>query len=74
MLPYTAVDIVRRVAEEAQSALPTAPVRPEPVRAETPPRLDRARLGLGLALRRLADRVEPACRPVSPAGAGGRQG
>ena len=64
MMPSTAQDLVRLVAEEARSAQPNAPVRLEPVRSARPARLDRVRLGFGLALRRLADRIEPACRPA----------
>jgi hypothetical protein len=58
------VEIARVVSEEARSALPDAPVRPEPIRSQTPTRLDLVRLRFGLALRRLADRVEPALRPA----------
>lgn len=68
MLPFTAQDLVRLVAEEAQSARPFAPVRAESAPAVGTARLDRARLGFGLVLRRLADWVEPA-RSTRPASA-----
>lgn len=73
MLPFTAVDIVRRERELAESALPDAPVREEQIERSGPARLDRVRFGLGLVLRRMADRVEPAC-PPAPVQAGGQSG
>ena len=73
MMPFTAVDIVRRVGAEAQSALPDAPVREERIVSNGSARFDRVRFGIGLVLRRLADRVEPACRPA-PVQAGGQTG
>jgi hypothetical protein len=73
MMPFTAVDVIRRVGAEAQSALPDAPIREEPPARSGSARFDRVRFGIGLALRRLADRVEPACRPA-PVRAGGQTG
>lgn len=64
LLPTAVHDMVRLVEQEAQSARPHAPVVSEPTRSSRPARLDRARLRLGLVLRHLADRIEPACRPA----------
>jgi hypothetical protein len=64
LLPHVPVDVAHVLTEEARSALPNAPVRPEPVRSQTPTRLDLVRLRLGLVLRRMADWVEPALRPA----------
>jgi hypothetical protein len=72
MMPFTATDLIRRAGVEARSALPDAPVVVEITEAGSR-RFDRARLGLGLALRWLADRIEPACRPA-PVHAGGQTG
>lgn len=66
MMPFTPNDLIRLVAERARSALPTAPVRLDPVQPARSVRLDQVRLGIGLALRRLADRIEPACHPRRP--------
>ncbi|MER7460633.1 hypothetical protein [Micromonospora sp. NPDC126480] len=55
-----AVDAVTR---HVTSARPDAPVRPERVRA---PRLARGRRTAATALRRLADRIQPAPVPVPP--------
>ena len=73
MIPISVYDIVRLAAAEARSARPSSQVRPEPAARPAPARFVRVRLGLGVALRRLADRVEP-CRPAVAAPAGGRQG
>jgi hypothetical protein len=73
MIPFTASDLIRLVSAEAQSALQNAPVIPEREAGRTSARFVRVRLGLGAALRWLADRVEPR-RPAVPAPAGGRHG
>jgi hypothetical protein len=73
MTPFTVHDVVRRVAAEAHSALPNAPVVAESEARPASARLVRVRLGLSSSLRRLADRVEPR-RQAVPAPVGGRQG
>jgi hypothetical protein len=73
MMPFTAVDMIRRANEQIRSALPDAPVREEQIVPDRSARFDRVRFGIGLVLRRLADRVEPACRPA-PVQAGGQSG
>ena len=54
--PITAQLAVRQTRDLARSALPDAPVRPEPEPVAARP----LRRRTALALRRLADRLEPA--------------
>ena len=53
-------DLSALVAREAHSALPNAPVRPDPERAPKGSVLAAARVGLTSALRWAADAIEPA--------------
>lgn len=62
MLPIAAEIAVRLTREQAESALPDAPVIDD--RPPRPPRPRRGRVRMARALRRLADRVEPA--PTCP--------
>ena len=73
MTPFAVHDAVRRVAAEAHSALPNAPVIADLETRPASARFGRARIGLGASLRWLADRVEPR-RSAVPATAGSRQG
>lgn len=57
MLPIAAEIAVRLTREQAESALPDAPVIDDPPRS---PRPRRGRVRMARALRRLADHVEPA--------------
>ena len=66
-LPVGAHYVARLTAGVAQSALPDAPVRPEETEAATLGRADLARRRASLALRRLADRVEPRGNGFGPA-------
>jgi hypothetical protein len=65
MLPIAADIAVRLTREQAQSALPDAPVVPDPVRARRQPRRRRSQRVTAVALRRLsatssglADRID----------------
>ena len=69
MLGYHVYQSVQLVTyDEARSALPEAPVRPEPERIE---RAVAIRARVSLSLRRLADAVEPAHDAFEPAPVGG---
>jgi hypothetical protein len=72
MLEFTAfLAAQQQTRDAAHSALPDAPVRPAPARARVMPQEIRLRQQISLALRRLADLVEPApsCpEPAIPAG------
>ncbi|MGH3506544.1 MAG: hypothetical protein ACRDO2_04995 [Nocardioidaceae bacterium] len=63
MLPIASEIAVRLTREQAQSALPGAPVLPDEP-APTP--RERRRFKTAVLLRRLADRVEPAPRFRGP--------
>jgi len=54
MLPIAADIAVRLTREQAQSALPDAPVVPDPVRPRRQPRRGRSQRLVAVALRRLA--------------------
>jgi hypothetical protein len=67
MIGYQIIADVQRIAHlEAQSARPNAPVVPEPVPMERAPRIASLRLQMTLALRRLADALEPAAMETVP--------
>jgi hypothetical protein len=53
-------DLQRVVRIEAESAMPDRPLRPDTPRAPRPSIVTTLRLNMTLALRRLADAVEPA--------------
>jgi hypothetical protein len=54
--PITGLLIVQQTRDLAHSALPDAPVRPDP----EPARAGQLRRRTAITLRRLADRIEPA--------------
>ena len=56
-------DSIRPATRLAQSALPNAPVIPEPTPDPNGSRLFRLRLHLTVSLRLLADKLEPAHQP-----------
>ena len=67
MIGYQIIADVQRIAHlEAQSARPNAPVVPEPDSIARPSRVASLRLQMTLALRRLADALEPAAMETVP--------
>jgi hypothetical protein len=67
-------DLSAMVAREAHSALPNAPVRPEPEQAPRGSLLAAARLQITGVLRWAADAIEPATRQAEVAPAGKQSG